>query len=93
MHHGCRQHQDWDKLAAEVKKEEKEEKLDGEAGLQKVCFATPSACTHHSLGLPASFIRLSMLPKSEVVQEPHPSVLPSQCTYLFRRSRVMSDML
>lgn len=27
---------DWDKLAADVKKEEKEEKLDGEAGLQKV---------------------------------------------------------
>ena len=27
---------DWDKLEADLKKEEKEEKLDGDAGLQKL---------------------------------------------------------
>ena len=30
-----KQHRDWDKLESEARQEEKEEKLDGEAGLQK----------------------------------------------------------
>ena len=30
-----KQHRDWDKLESDVKQEEKDEKLDGEAGLQK----------------------------------------------------------
>jgi hypothetical protein len=30
-----KQHRDWDKLESDVKAEEKDEKLDGEAGLQK----------------------------------------------------------
>ena len=32
---GCRKPKDWNKLEAEVKQEEKDEKLDGDAGLQK----------------------------------------------------------
>lgn len=32
----CRRPVDWDKLEADLRKEEKEEKLDGDAGLQKL---------------------------------------------------------
>lgn len=32
----CRHPVDWDKMESDLKKEEKDEKLDGEAGLQKL---------------------------------------------------------
>ena len=37
--HACRSAADWDKLTAAVKKEEAEEKPEGEAGLNKVPIA------------------------------------------------------